>query len=87
MATRDHVMRRIRAEYREMPDMRLRLEQVQRLCDIERAMCEEALAALVDAKFLRVRADGSYVLGTGEQAASTAPPIAAGIFRRGPESV
>jgi len=59
----EQIMERIRAEYREMPDMRLRPEQVQRLCGIEGAMCKEALDALVDAKFLRVRSDGSYVRG------------------------
>jgi hypothetical protein len=57
----EQIVGRIRAEYREMPDMSLRPEQVQRLCGIEAAMCKEALDALVDAKFLRVRSDGSYV--------------------------
>jgi hypothetical protein len=57
----EQIMRRIRAEFREMPDMSLRSEQVQRLCGIEGALCQEALDALVDAKFLRVRSDGSYV--------------------------
>jgi hypothetical protein len=40
--------------------MRLRLEQVQRLCGIERSMCKVALDSLVDAKFLRVKSDGCY---------------------------
>ena len=44
-----------------MPDMSLRPEQVQRLCGIDGALCKEALDALVDVKFLRVRSDGSYV--------------------------
>jgi hypothetical protein len=59
----EQIVGRIRAEYREMPDMRLQPEQVQRLCGIEEATCKEALDALVDAKFLRVRSDGSYVRG------------------------
>jgi hypothetical protein len=67
MAMHEQIMRRIRAEYREMPDMSLRPEQVQRLCGIEGAMCKEALGALVEAKFLRVRSDGSYVLGAGDR--------------------
>ena len=61
MAIHEQIMRRIRAEYREMPDMSLRPQQVQRLCGIDGTMCQEALDALVAAKFLRVRSDGSYV--------------------------
>jgi hypothetical protein len=38
---------RVRAEYVEMPGMRLTLEQVQRLCGIERALCQTVLDALV----------------------------------------
>jgi hypothetical protein len=66
MAMHEEIMRRIRAEYREMPDMRLRLEQVQRLCGIEGPTCKEVLDALVDAQFLRVRSDGSYVRGVDD---------------------
>jgi hypothetical protein len=47
----------LRAEYVEMPGMSLKLEQVQRLCGIEPSMCNEAL---VEAKVLRVKSDGSY---------------------------
>jgi hypothetical protein len=64
MSTRgnEQILERLRAEYREMPGMRLKLEQVQRLCGIEPALCKLALEALVDAKFLRVGADGAYAL-------------------------
>jgi len=58
----EQILDRLRAEYREMPGMRLKLEQVQRLCGIEQPLCEVALAALVDAKFLRLGSDGTYVL-------------------------
>jgi hypothetical protein len=57
----EQILERLRAEYLEMPCMRLSLEQVQRLCGIERSMCKAALDALVEAKFLYVRSDGSYV--------------------------
>jgi hypothetical protein len=57
----DPVLERIRAEYREMPGMNLKLEEVQRLCGIERSLCQGALDALVEARFLRVRSDGCYV--------------------------
>ena len=55
------VLERIRAEYREMPGMNLKLEEVQRLCGIERSLCQAVLDALVEARFLRVRSDGCYV--------------------------
>jgi hypothetical protein len=57
----EQVTGRLRAEYLEMPGMRLNLEQVQRLCGIERSMCKVALDALVETKFLCLRSDGSYV--------------------------
>jgi hypothetical protein len=68
MCRHEQITERLRAEYREMPGMRLKLEQVQRLCGIEASVCKAALEALVDAKFLRVKSDGSYVL-FGPQAA------------------
>jgi hypothetical protein len=57
----DRALERIRAEYCEMPGMYLKLEQVQRLCGIERSLCQGVLDALVEARFLRVRSDGCYV--------------------------
>jgi hypothetical protein len=60
MSPYEQVLERIRAEYLEMPGMRLRLEQVQRLCGIERSMCKVALDSLVEAKFLCVKSDGCY---------------------------
>jgi hypothetical protein len=51
---------RLRAEYLEMPGLRLKAEQVQRLCGIEPMSCQSALAALVDANFLRVTPGGHY---------------------------
>ena len=37
------VLERLRAEYLEMPGLRLKVEQVQRLCGIERMMCKAVL--------------------------------------------
>ena len=54
------VLERLRAEYLEMPGLRLTLEQAQRLCGVERMLCKMVLDALVDAKFLRVTSDGHY---------------------------
>lgn len=53
-------LKRIRAEYLEMPGLRLTLEQTQRLCGVERALCQIVLDALVNEQFLCVKADGAY---------------------------
>ena len=53
-------LERIRAEYLEMSGMRLKSEQVQRLCGLDRTTCQMVLDALVDAKSLRVTPDGAY---------------------------
>jgi hypothetical protein len=58
----EEILERLRAEYREMPGMRLKLEQVQRLCGIDQPLCKRALEALVEAKFLRLGSDGTYAL-------------------------
>jgi hypothetical protein len=55
------VLERLRAEYLEMPGMNLRIEQVQRLCGIEQTMCKLVLDALVNANFLCLRSDGTYL--------------------------
>ena len=54
MRTIDDVIERLRAEYLEMPGLRLKAEQVQRLCGIERTICQMSLDSLVNAKFLCV---------------------------------
>jgi hypothetical protein len=57
---------RLRAEFLEMPGLRLKPDQVQRLCGVERTMCQMVLDALVDEQFLCVRSDGHYArLTTG----------------------
>jgi hypothetical protein len=61
MSTITDVMQRVTAEYLEMPGLRLRAEQVQRLCGIEPTMCQTALDALVKWKFLSLKPDGHYV--------------------------
>ena len=51
---------RIRAEFLRIPGLRLTAAQVERLCGVEQTICTAVLDALVDAKFLRVEADGTY---------------------------
>jgi hypothetical protein len=64
---------RIRAEYLEMPGLRLTLEQAQRLCGVERTLCKALLDILVEARFLCVKSDGAYArVSDGE-----APPLRA----------
>ena len=60
MKTSDDVVRRLRAEFLEMPGLRLSAAQVQRLCGIERTRCQTMLDALVTTKFLCVKVDGTY---------------------------
>ena len=55
------LIQRIWAEYMEMPGMKLTLEQVQRLCGIEPAVCKALLDSLVQAEFLSLKSDGFYV--------------------------
>jgi hypothetical protein len=50
-----------------MPGMRLKAEQVQRLCGVEQKTCQIALDTLVSAKFLYVDSDGHYARLTDGQ--------------------
>lgn len=51
---------RIRAEYLEMPGLRLTLAQAQRLCGVEPAVCQQVFDALVEERFLSMRPNGTY---------------------------
>jgi hypothetical protein len=62
----DTLLTRIRAEYQEVPGLRLTSAQVQRLCGVEQALCRMALKVLVDEKFLCVKSDGHYARPTDE---------------------
>ena len=66
MTTCIAVSERIRAEYLEMPGMNLTSHQVARLCGMERSACQTVLDALVDAQFLTLTPDGTYVRRTDE---------------------
>ena len=46
------LLRRIRAEYLEMPGLRLTAPQAQRLFGLEAETCDAVLATLLDARFL-----------------------------------
>ena len=64
MRTIEEALNRLRAEFLEMPGMHLKPEQVGRLCGVERSLCQTVLDLLVDARFLRVSADGQYARAT-----------------------
>lgn len=55
-------LRRIRAEYNEMPGVNLTRQQAKRLWGLDDATCDSLLGALVDARFLRLTASGTYIL-------------------------
>jgi DNA-binding GntR family transcriptional regulator len=59
-------IRRIRGEYLEMPGLRLTLEQAQRLCGVDRTLCQQVLDQLVGEGFLDVRPDGTYARPTDD---------------------
>ena len=46
------LLNRVRSEFIEMPGLRLRIDQAQRLWNLDKALCENVLRSLVDAKFL-----------------------------------
>ena len=54
------MLERIRAEFLEMPGLRLTVGQAERLCGVDRELCKAVLDALVDARFLCVKSDGAY---------------------------
>jgi hypothetical protein len=60
----EEAFNRIRAEFMEMPGMRLTPEQVERLSGVESSICRLVLDDLVRAGFLSVRASGAYARST-----------------------
>jgi hypothetical protein len=60
----DDVVRRIWAEYAEMPGLSLTVYQGQRLWGVDRSSCISALELLTTAGFLRKTTDGRYVRAT-----------------------
>lgn len=54
------LLQRVRGEFREMPGMRLTLDQAVRLWTIDRDTCAEIFRSLVAAGFLEVDVNGRY---------------------------
>ena len=58
----ERLVRRIRAEFLEMPGLCLTIEQAQRLWSLEPRTCEALLNPLIDSRFLRRTDRGLFVL-------------------------
>jgi hypothetical protein len=59
--THDEALDRIRLEYQEMPDLKLTLAQISRLCGLSSDACEGAISTLLWNGFLKQSASGRYV--------------------------
>lgn len=55
------LMQRVRAEFREMPGLRLTFQQACRLWGIDRMTCEGLVAALLEADIVRLTRAGAIV--------------------------
>ena len=56
----DAVLRRVRSEFKEMPGMRLTLDQAMRLWDLDRPTCCAVLESLVASHFLQQDRNGRF---------------------------
>ena len=65
MTTMVEWVRRIRAEYLEVPGLNLTRDQAQRLWGLDPQACDQLLAALVDSRFLRRTRDNRYLRADG----------------------
>ena len=60
----DDVLRRARAEYLEMPGLRLTRAQAQRLWGLDSRTCDQLLVRLTETRFLAQTRDGAFVLSS-----------------------
>jgi hypothetical protein len=57
----DTTIDRVRSEYREMPGLRLTLDQMGRLWMLDSQTCRILVEKLIEAEFLEPTRDGQYV--------------------------
>ena len=57
----DEALRRVKAEFLEMPGLKLTAAQAARLLSVDAALCREVLAALVETRFLTETAKSGFV--------------------------
>jgi hypothetical protein len=80
IVTRAQLLRRIRAEYLEMPGLRLTAAQAGRLWGLEAPACNDLLEHLLGEQFLQRRPDGTYArLTDGIPARSTLSMVKASV--------
>ena len=60
VVTHAQLLRRIKAEYMEMPGLRLTAAQAGRLWGLDSAACHDLLQRLIAERFLQERPDGTY---------------------------
>jgi hypothetical protein len=60
--TSQDLLRRVRAEYLEMPGLRLTARQAQCLFGLDPESCDSVLCALLDTKFLTRTSTGLFAL-------------------------
>ena len=56
---------RIKSEYREMPGLKLTEAQARRLWDLDTHTCSLVLETLIEQRFLKCTATGTYIRATG----------------------
>jgi hypothetical protein len=81
VSLQEDIVRRIYGEYLEMPGLRLKREQAQRLWGLDGATCEHLLDMLVENGFLCRHVDGRYARA-GDGALRPLPAKAGLEFRR-----
>lgn len=59
-STDDNLLRRARGEYREMPGLRLTVDQAMRLWSLDRPTCTKVLDSLVASHYLEFDGTGRY---------------------------
>jgi DNA-binding IclR family transcriptional regulator len=60
VGTSTQLLRRIKAEYIEMPGLRLTVAQAGRLWGLDGSSCRDLLERLITERFLQRRPDGTY---------------------------
>lgn len=65
-ALSESLLSRVEGEYREMPELRLTLEQATRFLSLDREKCAAALETLAEARFLQRDGNGYYARLNGQ---------------------
>jgi hypothetical protein len=73
IVTRAQLLHRIKAEYIEMPGLRLTVAQAGRLWGLDTPGCLDLLGRLINERFLQRRPDGTYARAPDGLPAQTPP--------------